>query len=552
MATTTLAGTTGNDILNAPGSVTTLVAGYQGNDTITLVKADDVARGGAGSDSITLNSTSPLNTVYGGEGNDSLYLVTAAASFNGSVNLGGGSDQFVNSAVQVIGGSIGTNAGADTIRLLNGVLNAYVGGGADNDSIAISGAQTNVTATGGKGADTIIIGAGTASLSTISGGDGHDRMLLTAAAGSNSYVATGGKGADSIRLGSALFASIAGGGLADTINFLDADFGGGKIYLDGIGVTTAGTGTGGAADGNDLVMATKTTFGVATSIYGGGGADTIKLSGNFSDAGLGHLIDGGDGADLIGKSTVDFVNAASGVSILGGAGNDTIKLERGATKLYINGGAGADSIFAATGIDSFSVLGGNGADTMTLVDNGYAKTSAGAYFDGGSGVDVFNQNAFLTAIAITSVLTKQSLANIAYGSGDIINLTTAGGSKVIAAGFTTINLGQSVPHIYITSTLTALQGVAKGSGATKASGLFGTTKAGTVAVWDSDGYGATDGDLVIAINNDATGVSKWSLMRIVGGDELLTTTKVGKQALSTVNITFSSSSTGLDLTMTLG
>ena len=163
----------------------------------------------------------------------------------------------------------------------------------------------------------------------------------------------------------------------------------------------------------------------ATSIYGGGGADTIKLSGNFSDAGLGHLIDGGDGADLIGKSTVDFVNAASGVSILGGAGNDTIKLERGATKLYINGGAGADSIFAATGIDSFSVLGGNGADTMTLVDNGYAKTSAGAYFDGGSGVDVFNQNAFLTAIAITSVLTKQSLANIAYGSGDIINLTTA-------------------------------------------------------------------------------------------------------------------------------
>ena len=86
MATTTLAGTTGSDILNAPGSVTTLVAGYQGNDTITLVKADDVARGGAGNDSITLNSTSALNTVYGGAGADSLYLVTAASSFNGSVN----------------------------------------------------------------------------------------------------------------------------------------------------------------------------------------------------------------------------------------------------------------------------------------------------------------------------------------------------------------------------------------------------------------------------------------------------------------------------------
>ena len=387
-------------------------------------------------------------------------------------------------------------------------------------------------------------------MSTIAGGDGHDKMLLSAAAGSTSYVASGGKGADSIRLGSAVFASIAGGGLADTINFLDADFGGGVIFADGIGVTTAGTGTGGAADGNDLIMATKTTFGVATSIYGGGGNDTIKLSGDVTDAGLGHLIDGGDGADLIGKSTVDFVNAASGISVLGGAGDDTIKLERGATKLYIGGGAGADSIFAATGADSFSVFGGNGADTMTLVDSSYVKSSAGSYFNGGSGVDVFNANGFLTAIAITSKLTKNSLANVAYGSGDIINLTTAGGGKVLAGGFTSINIGQAVPSIYITSTLTKLDGFTKG--AANAGAIFGTTKAGVVAVWDSDGYGATDGDLVIAINNDATGVSKWSLMRIVGGDELLTTTKIGKQALSNINITFTSSSTGLDLTMTLG
>ena len=189
---------------------------------------------------------------------------------------------------------------------------------------------------------------------------------------------------------------------------------------------------------------------------------------------------------------------------------------------------------------------------MTLVDNIYTKATAGVYFDGGAGVDVFNFGGFKTAVALAAAVTGDSLANVVYGSGDIINLTTAGGGKVIASGFTTINLGQSVPSIYITSALTTLGAVAKGAGATKAGGLFGTTKAGTVAVWDSDGYGATDGDLVIAINNDATGVTKWTLMRIIGGDELLTTTKVGKQALSTVNITFSSSSTGLDLTMTLG
>ena len=37
VTTTTLTGTTGNDILNAPGSVTTEVVGSSGNDTITLL-----------------------------------------------------------------------------------------------------------------------------------------------------------------------------------------------------------------------------------------------------------------------------------------------------------------------------------------------------------------------------------------------------------------------------------------------------------------------------------------------------------------------------------
>ena len=79
MATTTLTGTTGNDILNAPGSVTTLVAGYQGNDTITLVDAADEASAG-GNDSITLATGSVVNTVSGGSGNDTIYALTGATT----------------------------------------------------------------------------------------------------------------------------------------------------------------------------------------------------------------------------------------------------------------------------------------------------------------------------------------------------------------------------------------------------------------------------------------------------------------------------------------
>ena len=86
MATTTLTGTTGNDILNAPGSVTTLVAGLDGNDTITLVKGDDKAEGGAGNDSIYFSGDDALGTTtyYFGktDGKDTLSFGVLTGSAN--------------------------------------------------------------------------------------------------------------------------------------------------------------------------------------------------------------------------------------------------------------------------------------------------------------------------------------------------------------------------------------------------------------------------------------------------------------------------------------
>ena len=82
MATTTLTGSTSNEILSAPGSVSTLVEGLAGNDTITLVLAADEASGGAGDDSITLAGAagiSATNTISGGEGSDSVFVNTAAS-----------------------------------------------------------------------------------------------------------------------------------------------------------------------------------------------------------------------------------------------------------------------------------------------------------------------------------------------------------------------------------------------------------------------------------------------------------------------------------------
>ena len=67
MATTTLAGNSGNNLLNAPGLDSTLVQGLAGNDTITLALVNDEAEGGAGNDTIGLTKTGTLvNVVDGG------------------------------------------------------------------------------------------------------------------------------------------------------------------------------------------------------------------------------------------------------------------------------------------------------------------------------------------------------------------------------------------------------------------------------------------------------------------------------------------------------
>ena len=96
---------------------------------------------------------------------------------------------------------------------------------------------------GGKGKDTLrSVPVATVSTLLASMATTH---LSFISVGSSSFVATGGKGFDSIRLGSATFATVAGGGLADTINFTSTNSGGGVFYGDALGVTTVGTGTGG-------------------------------------------------------------------------------------------------------------------------------------------------------------------------------------------------------------------------------------------------------------------------------------------------------------------
>lgn len=556
MATTTLTGTTGNDILNSPGSVTTLVAGYQGNDTITLALVNDESNAGAGNDSIILNATGTVaNTINGGSGNDSVQAPNSTL-VNSVIGLGDGNDTINITAAQLIGGSYGGNGGSDRIVLNGGLLNSVVGGGKNADSINIQGGTTNVTLFGGGGADTINLAAAQATtLTTIQSGDGHDRILASAIAGASTLIIAGGKGLDSIGLGTTQVGTVAGGANDDTISFGAATFNGGTLFGDGLGVITGSTG------GNDLFQITGAAIGSAASIYGAGGADTINLGGAAAQQ---LQIDGGDAADLISNTAANAGTTAA--TILGGNGADTISMlgmgGAGVGLTTILGAAGHDSIFVGTNGGLGSVDGGAGNDTITWRGALATTTSYAAIgtIDGGSGTDLIIAGRDLAGGLLGSALSAAAgsaangfAANIQYVSGDTIQMNTT------ACSTATINVLQANGAVYLQSLMSASISASLGAGYASAGGLgLGgravcsltgqLMSAGSVSVFDTNGLGVAGGDLVVGFYNGVTSLN--TFVRIVGGDVLVTSTTGGVVSETNVNATFAS--TGGNISMTLG
>ena len=99
--------------------------------------------------------------------------------------------------------------------------------------------------------------------------------------------------------------------------------GNGSIDINFSAITTKGLIQGGSDDGDDTIRLALDTYS-STSVYGGGGNDSIVISGS-TDNGT-NLFEAGTGND-----TVFFQSAGadtiSGSTIKGGAGNDSILIE---------------------------------------------------------------------------------------------------------------------------------------------------------------------------------------------------------------------------------
>ncbi|WP_281029315.1 calcium-binding protein [Paracoccus versutus] len=381
---TTVAGTAGNDTLNASHNGSD-VFGHAGNDLLLGGPGDDNLQGGAGNDTLrgngkddTLVGHDGNDQLFGGDGNDLLY----GGSGNDNLAAGAGADALYGDAGH------DTLAGHDgNDRLFGGDGNDLLHGGNGNDNLA-----------GGPGADALY---GEAGHDTLAGYDGDDRLF----GGDGNDLLYGGNGNDNLAGGPGADALYGEAG-HDTLAGYDGDdrlFGG-----DGNNLLYGGNGNDMllGEDGDDLLhgdggddlleggLGNDTLFGGEgyDLLRGGDGNDTLNGGAGhdtlYGDAGAdvlhgdeGHdLIHGGDGDDtLFGGADHDSLFGDLGDDLLdGGPGNDDVFGGEGNDTLI--GGAGHDSLFGGAGDDLLQ--GGDGSDTL----------AGGAGSDtlvGGLGADVF-------------------------------------------------------------------------------------------------------------------------------------------------------------------
>jgi len=282
--------------------------GGSGVDTLYGNDGDDIIRGTG----VSGYSYTAKNTIYGGDGNDTLYA-DAAGDY-----LDGGADN------DVINGGVGVDT------LIGGTGDDILKGGRGNDTYIFNYGDGNDLIEENRDNDTILFGAGiTAAMLDITRLNINDVIINV----------DGGLGG-SIELNWQTYGT---GYIVETVQFDD----GSTLDLTSLDLTLNGT------------SADETLYGVR---YGGSGVDTI-YGNDGDDIIYGYRIVGDyiDNSLLSGGNGNDTIYGANGIdTILGGSGADTLKGNGGDD--IISGNDGSDYIYGGTGNDILS--GGAGVDML--------------------------------------------------------------------------------------------------------------------------------------------------------------------------------------------
>jgi Ca2+-binding RTX toxin-like protein len=411
----------GSDFIRTSTLGGSLIYGQDDNDTIVSVGPNDTIYGGNGEDSIRSQRTPAL--LFGEAGNDTI-VAEARATI-----VGGEGEDFLQGTVEA--NVIFGNQNADT--LLGGAQRRdTLYGGKGNDAIGfflstggnnlgIAGASASVGFAGNEGSnllrgdqgDDLVVGINVRD--TLFGGKGNDTVKGVA---SSNYL-DGGEGNDKLSITNSTQANLFGGGVInigiekttligglgdDMLTGPIGDFGGGKNLLRG-------------DEGNDTI----TVFATQDTVLGGTGEDFIVSStvtvlsnvgapSSFPGFAGRNLLDGGDGNDTI-------VGAFSTDTIIGGndslSGNDSIS----GIFTLASGGEGDDTmssngVFGGTSTTSITLDGGLGNDYLagnTNVAAGFNNVTITNIMNGGGGNDTIM--ATLPAMTSSPTLTLLTLAH---------------------------------------------------------------------------------------------------------------------------------------------
>ena len=286
--TTTLTGTTGNNVIK----------GGDSNDTIDGIGGTDTLLGGAGNDVIYLHSAG--STVDGGTGTDEIRLATDWNPSYTSFNLATASTNVENL----------TYLGTGNIFLTGNALNNTLTGSNGNDTL--DGGAGNDTLIGGSGNDTYIMTLGTGGSDTFIDNSGTSTLVVNTAGTSGTFTYTE-RGNDS-NIYTRTYSDSFGKTLLNTQTMV------GNFNADGtqVSISVANYATG---------ITPSNTYNTFTEVIG---STVLASNANYNQNNL-----------LIGTTNSDTLTGGNGNDwIEGGSGNDFIYASKGYDR--IDGGLGSD------------------------------------------------------------------------------------------------------------------------------------------------------------------------------------------------------------------
>ncbi len=421
----TFEGQGGNDLIIALGAFKANVNGGAGNDTVILdtLGGSFVVKLGSGSDTLILADTdggfggSAANLVrdfMAGAGGDIVDL-TAYLAGGALTNYTPGDNPFLDGHMRLV------QAGEDTLVQIDrdGGSNGFVTVMTLQKTFASSFTAYNFNGLaplpapveGGAGVDSL---TGTSGIDVLNGNGGNDTLVGLAGAdvlngGAGNDVLDGGDGDDVLNGGS--------GGLGDTATYATASAGV-TVNLATLGLqNTGGSGfdslTGiehvrGSAftdelRGDGFNNQLTDTLGGNDFLRGEGGNDTILITRSGGGAATTVRLNGGLGDDsLTFTGNGRFTDT---VTLEGDAGNDLITAS-GAATIGIDAGAGNDTVIYDTlgGVHRMTL--GTGVDTVRLAGTGgLFQASADNLvrdFVTGAGGDIVDLSAYLAGGALTN------------------------------------------------------------------------------------------------------------------------------------------------------